>query len=57
MVLEEDIPEPMAFACVGVAADCIILVSQPNNENDVESCGCVIEKLRHDSFHPCESDG
>jgi len=46
----------VALACVGVTADGIILVRQPNNEDDVEGSGCVIEKLRHDGLHPYRRD-
>lgn len=46
----------MAFARVGVAADGIVLVGQPNDEDNVEGSGCVIKKLRHDGFHPCKPD-
>lgn len=51
------VPEPMALACVGVAADGIILIRQPYNKDDIECCSCVIEKLRHDGFHSCGCDG
>lgn len=39
------LPEPMPPARVGVAADGIVLVSQPHDEDDVESSGGVIEEL------------
>lgn len=40
-----DLPEPVALAGVGVAANGIVLIGEPNNENDVEGrCG-VIEEL------------
>ena len=41
----ECVPEPVAFAGVRVAADGIILVSQPHDEDDVESCGSVIKEF------------
>lgn len=41
----------MPLARVGVAADGIVLVSQPHNEDDVESRGGVIEELGHDRLH------
>lgn len=41
----------MPFAGVGVAADGVVLIGQPDNEDDVEGCRRVIEELRHDGFH------
>lgn len=40
-----DIPQPVTFAGIGVAADGIILISQPHDEDDVEGSRCIIEKL------------
>lgn len=41
----------MPFAGVGVAADGVVLVGQPHDEDDVEGCGGVVEELRHDGLH------
>lgn len=46
-----DSPQPVTFAGVGVTADGIVLISQPNNEDNVERCCCVIEELGHDGLH------
>ena len=43
----------MSFADVGVAADGVVLVSDPDDQNDVEGGGCVIEELGHDRLHAC----
>lgn len=51
------VPEPVALACVGVAADSVVLIRQPHDEDDIECCSCVIEKLRHDGFHSWGCDG
>ena len=41
----------MAFTGVGVAADGIVLIGQPDDEDDVEGCRRVVEELRHDGLH------
>lgn len=41
----------MAFAGVGVAADGVVLIGQPDDEDDVERRGRVVEELRHDGLH------
>lgn len=46
-----DSPQPVAFAGVGVAANGVILIGQPDDENDVESRCRVVEELRHDGLH------
>lgn len=38
-------PQPVAFAGVGVAADGVVLVGQPHDEDDVEGRGGVVEEL------------
>lgn len=53
----QPLPEPVPLAGVGVAADGVVLVGQPNDEDDVEcSCG-VIEELRHYGFHTWGTEG
>ena len=37
--------QPVAFADIGMATNGIVLVCDPYNEDDVESCGGVIEKF------------
>lgn len=49
----QPLPEPMPLARIGVAADGIVLVGQPHDEDDVEGSGGVIEELGHDGLHPC----
>lgn len=51
LVSSFDSPQPMTFAGVGVTADGIVLISQPNNEDNVECCRRVIEELGHDGLH------
>jgi hypothetical protein len=34
-----------------VAADSVILISNPDDQNDVKGRSGIIEKLRHDGFH------
>lgn len=51
------VPEPVALARVGMAADGVVLIRQPHDEDDVERCSRVVEKLRHDGFHSCGCDG
>lgn len=45
------LPEPMLFGDWRDAAYSIVLISYPNNQNYVERCGCVVEKLGHYGFH------
>lgn len=49
-------PQPVALAGVGVAADGVVLVSQPHDEDDVEGRGGVVEELRHDGLHACRQE-
>lgn len=44
----------MPFGDRSVAADCVILVSDPYNQDDVERSGCVVKELRHYSLHTCQ---
>lgn len=41
----------MPFAGVGVAANGVILIGQPDDEDDVKGRRRVVEKLRHDRLH------
>ena len=41
----------MALAGVRVAADGVVLIGQPDDEDDVESRRRVVEELRHDGLH------
>lgn len=43
----------MPFSDGSYAANCVILIGNPNDENDVECRCCVIEKLGHNRFHTC----
>lgn len=49
-------PQPVTLAGVGVAADGVVLISQPDDEDDVEGCGGVVEELRHDGLHACTQE-
>lgn len=42
--------EPMSLGDGCVAADGVILISQPHDQNHVEGGGGVVEELRHDGF-------
>lgn len=44
-VVKIEEPQPVTFAGVGVAADGIILIGQPDDEDDVEGCRRVVEEL------------
>ncbi len=43
----------MALADVGVAAERVVLVGDPHDQDDVERRRRVVEELRHDRLHPC----
>lgn len=47
----QPLPEPVSLAGVGVAADRVVLVRQPHNEDDVERGRGVIEELGHYGLH------
>lgn len=49
------VPEPEAFTDACVAADSIILVSEPHDNNDVEGGDCVVKKLGHYGLHSNKS--
>lgn len=51
------LPEPMPLACIGVATDSVILVSQPHNKDDVKRRGGVIEEFGHDGLHTYRTEG
>lgn len=51
LVSSRDSPQPMTFAGVGVTADGIVLISQPDDEDNVEGRRRVIEELGHDGLH------
>lgn len=50
----DDLLEPMSFTDVGMATDCIVLISYPDYEDDIECCSGVIEEFRHYRFHTCK---
>ena len=41
----------MAFTDVGMATDGVVLVGDPDDEDDVKRRRSVVEKLRHDRLH------
>lgn len=45
------LPQPVPLAGVGMAANGIVLIRQPYNEDDVEGRGGVIEELGHNCLH------
>lgn len=47
-------PQPMFLRCDGMATNGIELVNCPNNEDDVETDGRVVEILGHNGFHSNE---
>lgn len=38
-------PQPVSLCQRRMTADCIVLIGEPNCENDVECRGCVVEKF------------
>ena len=48
---KSNLPEPVSLSDVGVTAYGIVLVCNPDNQNDVEGCGGVLKELRHDGLH------
>ena len=42
----------MALTDVGMATDGVVLVGDPDDEDDVERRRRVVEELRHDRLHP-----
>ncbi len=50
-----DSPQPVTFAGVGVAADSVVLIGQPDDEDDVEGRCRVIEEFRHYGLHSCKA--
>ena len=54
-MIQEKEAQPVTLADTRVTADGIVLISDPNDENDVEGCSCIVEELRHDRFHTNQS--
>ena len=52
-VIQEKEAQPVAFANARVTTDCVVLVTHPHRQNDVERGCCVVEELRHYGFHSC----
>lgn len=50
--LKKHLPQPMTLSDWRNAANGIVLISNPYNQNDVERGCCIVEKLRHNGFHP-----
>lgn len=46
-------PQPVTFGDGRVTAHRIVLVGEPNHEDDVERRGRVVKELGHDGFHSC----
>ena len=51
-VVEIEESQPVSLGDVGVAADGVVLVADPDYQDHVEGRGCVLEKLGHDRLHP-----
>lgn len=47
-----DLLEPMSFTDQSVTTYSIVLVCDPHDEDDVESCGGIVEEFRHYGLHP-----
>lgn len=41
----------MTFCDGRVTAHCVVLIGEPNHQNNVECGRCVVEELRHDGLH------
>jgi hypothetical protein len=50
-VVQEEEPQPVAFAYGRVAANRIVLIGYPHNKDNIEGGGRVIEELGHDGLH------
>lgn len=46
------LPEPMTFGDGCVAADGVVLIRHPDEDDNVKGGRTVIEEFRHNSFHP-----
>ena len=55
-VVEIEKSEPVSLGNVGVAADGVVLVADPDYQDHVEGGGCVLEELGHDRFHPDQGE-
>lgn len=55
-VVEVEELEPVAPGDGRVAANGVVLVSHPHNDDDVKRRGRVLEEFRHDCFHSCENN-
>lgn len=51
--VEKSKPVPLRNRCV--ATNCIVLISDPHDQYNVESSRGVIKEFRHDRFHPDKS--
>ena len=50
-VVKVEESEPVSPGHVGVAADCVVLVTDPHDQDHVEGSGGVLEELAHDGLH------
>lgn len=48
----KSVPRPKLCTDVGMTANGIVLISNPDNDNDVEGGGRVLKELGHDGLHP-----
>ena len=50
-VIQIEKAKPIFFGDGRVAANGVVLVSHPHDQDNVKGCGRVLEKLRHDGLH------
>ena len=48
-------PQPVLFCHCSMATDCVVLIRDPNDEDDVKCGGRVLEKFGHYGLHTCKS--
>lgn len=48
---KEDLPQPISLGNRCPATNCIILISDPYNEDYIKCCCCIVEKFWHDCLH------
>lgn len=46
----------MSFSYGSMAADCVVLVRDPDYQDDIERRSRVVEELRHNRLHTCKQD-
>ena len=54
-VVEVEEAQPVSLTDVGVAADGVVLVRDPHDQDDVKRRRRVVKEFGHDGFHSCGS--